>query len=313
MLFGEYGTDEPAHRRTVREDAHDVSPPPDLLVQTLLGIVGPHLLPVSAGEAGERSLHSRTCLQARSVLALLSNGLVDPAWGQWRVCHESSTIATFIANNPEMAFTRSRYMRYSFVNKYHLAKELYDAGHGEAPSNTELEDLRELADSVQKDFQSTYKRKGGSRNYAWSGLSSFRDIEAAAFQGWEWNPRGEYILASGQIHSEPNAVEPLDVGDNPPVFLVGPTDSGLTGPADVTSMSIVRATLALMLNASCSAEDAEKLEELVVKSRIVGAMCWLLDPEIICYNCGGYIPGAFPPDLIPIDARPEACSCHSAN
>ena len=38
VLFSEYCTDEPAHRRTVREDAHDVSPPPDLLVQTLLGI-----------------------------------------------------------------------------------------------------------------------------------------------------------------------------------------------------------------------------------------------------------------------------------
>ena len=59
--------------------------------------------------AAMRSLHARTCLHARGVLALLSNGLVDPAWPQWRVCHESSTIARFIAEKPEMV---PRYLNY---------------------------------------------------------------------------------------------------------------------------------------------------------------------------------------------------------
>ena len=63
----------------------------------------------------------RTCLHARAVLTLLSNGLVDPALAQWRVCHESSTIARFITNDPEMA---PRYMNFSYVNKYHLARQL---------------------------------------------------------------------------------------------------------------------------------------------------------------------------------------------
>ena len=39
VLFSEHRTDEPAHRRTVREDAHHICPSPDLLVQTLLGII----------------------------------------------------------------------------------------------------------------------------------------------------------------------------------------------------------------------------------------------------------------------------------
>ncbi len=253
-----------------------------------------------------RSLHSRTCLHARSVLALLSNGLVDPAWAQWRVCHESSTIARFIASNPEMA---SRYMRYSVVNKYHLAKKLYDSGHYEALTEPELDELKTTADAVQQDLRTEYGRVTKSRDYAWSGMGSFREIEAAVFQADVWNPRGEYILASERVHSAPNAGEPLKVGDNRAVFVVGPINSGLTGPADLTSLSIKAATVALMLHASCTTEDEEKLDELVAKSRMIGVMCWIVDPEIFCHDCGGYRPGASPPDEIPIEERPEPCSC----
>ena len=253
-----------------------------------------------------RSLHSRTCLHARSVLALLSHGLVDPSWAQWRICHESSTIARFIANNPEMA---SRYVSYSVVNKYHLANELYRSRHEEAPTKPELDELKRMAEDVQQDLRDAYGRGISSKDYAWSGFGSFRDIEVAVFRNEKWNPRGEYILASERVHSAPNAGEPLQVGDNPPVFVVGPTDSGLTGPADITSLSIVIATEALVLNASCSTEDEITLRELDVKCRIVGAMCWALDPEILCPDCGGYRPGASPPDLIPMDERPEPCSC----
>ena len=253
-----------------------------------------------------RSLHSRTCLHARSVLAQLSTGLVDPAWAQWRICHESSTIARFIADAPEMA---SRYMSYAVVNKYHLAKELYDSGHNEAPTKPELDRLEALADAVERDLRTAYGRPTRSRGYAWSGLGGFRDIEAAVFQGSAWNPRGYYILASERVHSAPNAGEPLKVGDNSPGFLVGPIDGGLTGPADHAAHSIFVVTEALMLNASSTTEDAEKLENFIVQCQVVGATCWVLDPEIFCHDCGGYRSGASPPELIPVDERPEPCSC----
>ena len=166
-----------------------------------------------------------------------------------------------------------------------------------------------MTDAIQQDLQDVYGRPSSSRDYAWSGLASFRDIEAAVFEGEAWNPRAEYILASERVHSSPNAGEPLDVGDNPPVFLVGPIDSGLTGPADLTSLSILAATEALMLNASRITGDAEKLEELAAKRQMIGVVCWVVDPEIFCHECGGYRPGALPPEGIPIDERPEPCSC----
>lgn len=100
--------------------------------------------------AAMRSLHARTCLHARGVLALLSNGLEDPAWAQWRVCHESATIARFIADHPGMA---PRYLNYSYVNKYHLANELYEMGSDQAPGRAELNNLKKLADRVQQDLE----------------------------------------------------------------------------------------------------------------------------------------------------------------
>ena len=254
-----------------------------------------------------RSLHSRTCLHARAVLTLLSNGLVDPALAQWRVCHESSTIARFIANDPKMA---PRYINYSYVNKYHLAKHLMDAGHPEALSKSEFEQLKEIANIVLNELLEIYDREFTSRDsYAWSGLGSFRQIEDAVFEGFDWGPRGEYILASERIHSAPNAGEPLDVDEGRRVFLVGPIDSGLTLPANLTSLSIRVATEALLLNASRTAEDEEALMDLAIRQRVVGALCWLRDPAIYCRNCGGYVPGASPPEEIPVEDRPEPCLC----
>ena len=141
------------------------------------------------------------------------------------MCHESSTIATFIANTPEMA---SRYMRYSLVNKYHLANELYVSGHNEAPTKPELDELKALVEAVQLDLRKVYGGRISSRDYAWSGLRSFKDIEAAVIHGEAWTPRGHFILASERVHSAPNAGEPREVGDKSPVFVVGPINGGLT-------------------------------------------------------------------------------------
>ena len=153
-----------------------------------------------------RALHARTCLQSRAVLALLTNGLVDPAWAQWRICHEAATTALFIATNPE---TAPRYMRHSQVNRFHLAKSLLDTGHHDAPAPSEMEDLQAAAASAKHAHDREYGHTSKSRDYSWSGLSSFAAIEAAAEDGWQWKARPEYIFASARIHVAPSAVEPM--------------------------------------------------------------------------------------------------------
>ena len=66
----------------------------------------------------------------------------------------------------------SRYMRYSLVNKYYLAKELYDSGHSEAPTMSKLDELQALADVVNGKLLEAYGRRPKSGGYAWSGLAA---------------------------------------------------------------------------------------------------------------------------------------------
>ena len=153
-----------------------------------------------------RSLHSRTCLHARGVLALLTNGLVDPAWAQWRVCHESATIALFIANDPQMA---PRYLRHSLVNAHHLAQVLSNTQHHDAPDKSELDDLDTLAELVMCEHERDFGYKPKSRGYGWSGLKSFGAIEASVQKNWRWEARAEYVFASERIHTDPRATQPI--------------------------------------------------------------------------------------------------------
>ena len=50
VLLSQDGANEAAHGRPVKEDAHHIGASPDRLVETLLWVVGPDLLPV--GEWG---------------------------------------------------------------------------------------------------------------------------------------------------------------------------------------------------------------------------------------------------------------------
>lgn len=54
VLLGEHGADEADDRGTVWEDADDVGAAAGLLVETLVGAVGPDLASVGLGEGGER-------------------------------------------------------------------------------------------------------------------------------------------------------------------------------------------------------------------------------------------------------------------
>ncbi len=256
-----------------------------------------------------RALHSRTCLHARAVLALLADGLVDPAWVQWRVCHEAATIALFIANDPDMA---PRYIRHSQVNAYHLAQTLYNTDHHDSPSISELEQLASSADSAKNEHKRDYGQLPKSRDYSWSGFRTFAEIEASVQVNWSWKARSEYVFASEIAHAAPKATRPSTDYRGNAIFAVGPTNAGLTGPADLTCLSLMHASLALMQNATAAEEDTRRLKELIDMRRLVGRICWLSDPAIFCQECGGHVPEASPPEEIPDADKPARCSCNPA-
>ena len=199
-----------------------------------------------------------------------------------------------------------RYLKFTYVNKYHLAKELYEIGSDQAPSKEELDNLEFRADQVKQALEKEYGHPPSSSYYGWSGLS--RDIETQVSKGDEWNPRGEYILAGERAHATPNAGEPLRADGGCLVFVVGPTNSGLTDPIDLTAIAVTRATMALMKNGAFNQRDLENLKDLAAKSRLPGAKAWAVDPEIVCPKCGGYVQGASPPQVLTEQGRPSACS-----
>ena len=255
-----------------------------------------------------RSLHSRICLHARAVLALLTNGLVDPAWAQWRVCHEASVLSLFLALHPERA---ERYLRHAVVSKNHLAQSLSEVDHFEAPTNEEADELEEFSNSVKQALTGEYGRNLG-RDYGWSGFSKFMEIEAVAEAEWAWKARPEYIFASGITHANANAGMPVSLRDGSEVFLVGATNSGLTDPLDLTCLSLERGTVALLQNAATVPEDDEKLRRLLALGREIGAISWIVDPAIRCHICDGYVDGAQPPEELPSEIVPLPCECSIA-
>ena len=200
-------------------------------------------------------------------------------------------------------------MKYTFVNKHRLAKDLFDRRHPQAPTARELNQLKDLADQIEEELREAYGRLPRSNDYAWSGLRSFRDIETEVCRSeGGFQLRGEYIRASERVHAAPNAGEPVELSDGTEVFPIGPVDFGLTGPADLISISVMGATEALLRNAVLTPRDEERLLELTVEARMVGVLSWLSDPGIICQECGGYSQGS-PPEGIPPENRPEPCSC----
>ena len=253
-----------------------------------------------------RSLHSRTCLNARSVLALLSFGLVDPALAHWRICHESATIASFIATFPEMA---SRYLQFSPVSRSRLVKELQDTGDEWILDTSEIDEIQDKAKDVREQLKETYDVPRSAGNYAWSGLGSFAEIEDMVFQGEKWKPRLDYLLASQLIHSAPNAGAPPVMRDGLPIFPVEPVESGLSGPIVLTSISIDQVTKALMQNAPRPTEDRTKTNDLEAKCLTVAPMSWEADPLNFCQDCSGYKPFAAPPDYVLLSEGQIPCSC----
>ena len=255
-----------------------------------------------------RSLHSHTCLHARAVLVLLTNGLVNPAWVQWRVCHEAATIALFIADHPE---TAHRYLQHAPIEKDHLAQSMIKTSHPDAPPKNDVRNLKKLAQATKRSLKQEYDSNINSRNYSWSGLSSFAQIEAEVQGGWRWQTRPEYIFASQHTHAAANVSMPTESEYGSQGFITGPTNGGLTGPADLTCLSLMQATLALMTEASTLPEndvDLLRLEKLV---QIVGVSFWLGDPLIICSRCGGFFDGANPPEELNSAKRPQPCNCKS--
>ena len=77
VLLSQDGANQAAHGRPVREDAHHIGASPDLLVETLLWVVGPDLLPVGGMQVSDVRRLKQLEEENRKLKQLLAEATLD--------------------------------------------------------------------------------------------------------------------------------------------------------------------------------------------------------------------------------------------
>lgn len=192
-------------------------------------------------------LQAKACLIANEILCLLKSGFADGALGRWRALHEVTVILLFLCEHgDEMA---EKYIAHEAVDTYKAALQhnCYHLRLNVQPFEQQhLDSLKTRYDSVLKEYGSNFKKE-----YGWAAVHlgresmNFSQIEKeVALDHW----RPYYKWASQSIH--PNLKSLFDLlalsEADEEGLLVGPSNSGLTDPADATAIALCQATIELL-------------------------------------------------------------------
>lgn len=191
-------------------------------------------------------LHARACAVAGEVLALLRAGYADGAHARWRLLHEISVVANFVA--AQGGDIAERYRLHDAVESYRAAKmhqEHYAALGDEPVDSAELERIRSIVEKLKERFGKAYGTEWGWAAQALdSERPTFRDIERAAGLA---HLRPYYKLASHNVHTNPKGVLfKLGLLPEHRVLLAGPSNLGLADPGHGTALSLAQTTAVLL-------------------------------------------------------------------
>lgn len=190
-------------------------------------------------------IHAKAVQVTKEIFTLLRNGFSDGAQARWRTLHELSVISVFIFENGEEV--AERYVNHEAIDKYKAAtqyNDYYPRLGADPVSDKDLELMR-------KDYQRLIDQYGESyrHEYGWAAdaLSlkkpTFRHIEASIDLD---HHRPYYRAASANVHGNPAGVfQSLGLFPEEDIVLSGPSDIGLTVPAQstVVSLNIITTTM----------------------------------------------------------------------
>lgn len=192
-------------------------------------------------------LHARACQIASEIFVLLKSGFADGAHARWRSLHEIAVVASFIkTHGNEVA---ERYLLHDNIESYKAAT-LYQKHYialGDDPiSQDELDSIKAARDKLIQRFGDAYKN-----NYGWAASAlnrydpKFTDIEENS--GLDYL-RPYYKLASHNVHANPKGVmfRLGLLGNASNILLAGPSNFGLTDPAQGTAISLGLITVTLL-------------------------------------------------------------------
>jgi len=195
-------------------------------------------------------LHARGCLVAREVEALLHAGFADGAIARWRTLHEIAVIASFLSSHD--ADVAQRYLEHEAIESSKAAAlyQRHVERLGLEPFSVEtLEELKEVSAQLQTKHGAAFEGEYGWAAPAFAGRAPrFAHIEESVRLD---HFRPYFKMASQQTHaSMKGAVYRLGLSDlmrsGRDIFLVGPTNSGYTDPAQLTSLSLLQVMTCLL-------------------------------------------------------------------
>ena len=192
------------------------------------------------------SIHAKAVLIAKEILTLLKNGFPDGAQARWRTLHELAVTSSFIADRD--GDVAKRYVDHEAVEVYKAAlqyNEYYAKLHTQKISPEEMENMEQDYIRLLDKYGQSYKY-----DYGWAakelGLKkpTFRDIEAVVQLD---HHRPYYKVASANVHANPVGVfNRLGLLPEEDVILSGPSNVGLTEPAQSTVLSLNIITMSVM-------------------------------------------------------------------
>jgi hypothetical protein len=220
-------------------------------------------------------LQPRALLVASEIQSLLRSGYADAALARWRTLHEIVVTMMFLAKHGQQAALSYR-MSLAFAD----ARAAYQYNKYAGRAKLTPISANELAE-LQAEVNSAKSILGRSLKSDWDWAQcviskdriTFAEIEADIEMD-HWRPR--YKWACRHIHSSFSAPNSL-LGQSEAaqhIHQVGPSNSGLVDPIQMTAISLVQATVTFILY------DSPNLETLVL-SRALDQMAEEIGPLAI--------------------------------
>lgn len=192
-------------------------------------------------------LHARACHIGSEILWLLKGGFADGAHARWRALHEVVVTAKFLLDHGHEVAIRYReheviesYKAMQQINKYEPRLKI------KGYSEEELKACEELRDKVIHKYGVSFK---GSYGWAAEALDMknpkfFHLEEAVKLDHF----RPYYKWASQNIHANVHGIiNKLGLVETEvDTLLAGASNSGMTDPADLTSLSLTSITVGLL-------------------------------------------------------------------
>ncbi|MCW8827619.1 MAG: DUF5677 domain-containing protein [Gammaproteobacteria bacterium] len=228
-------------------------------------------------------LHARACHISSEILWLIKGGFADAAQARWRALHEVVVTALFLLGHEvELSI---RYLEHEVVESY---KAMIQYNKYEPRLNIERFSDEKIAEcKLAYDKAIDKYGKSFKEGYGWAAQAlnsprpNFSNLEEAVELD---HLRPYYKWASQNIHANVHGIRNklglVEAKEN--ILLAGPSNSGMTDPADLTALSLTQISIGLL--SIYSNIDSLVMQKIIDSlSKDIGALFW----EVECRNNRG--------------------------